>query len=632
MTAVGPSEMTAVSRRAASGPMKGDAVPDQPLEGVRRAPVVVVGRLPDGGPIAALESLTDNIHVRWSGKDRTDARRGRRRADLDGVGIVGSRLIADADALLDCWGDADLTDFAQRWGDRAKQSVCAYCWDEATGRFAILPDPLGGAIVFRHDVGAMSVYSTDYAALIAILGELGLSVDKSLMYQVERTVFGNGGLWHASYEGSTRVPTFHHVMVDRDGQRMLPYDSRRVLTEPMSYYEAIARIRGDILDSVEAIATAPTSERLSHLTGGFDSRLVLGALLETGHAKKFDFFCSGPPEAVDRQVADGLARTFGLRRTQVAGLSPTVVGSPPEQQLALLRYTAGLSNVGPTGLESHRDTIAAGGGYGELFRSFYTHAITGSGTDPWSDGRGLATAMLGSSPDDGGVLTPEAFSEIGRRLTGALEDIASLPIPHDFVGDVYYSDIRNRYHMGSTTLYWSRVGMRVNPLYSVYALAGARELPGIARRANVLGFDILESFGHHLSQYPFDTNRSTIEYRRQRRPRTPLPFGDGALKWSSTLPPVSARPSAPPPDPVRRQVVAARAKAVSLIHWQSEHLEVTQSNLAKTLEMVDLTPYGEVVNVAYLRDLSATEQWTRQRVRHLYAADSMLMWFSEEGN
>ena len=602
---------------------------DANTEGSRVAPatVVITGSLDGRSRPDGLTSLSERLHVRWSPSGRTTASDSRGTVSLDGVAVVERRLLRTAGELMEVWDGRDAGDFAQWWGARARQSACAYVWHAASRRLVVLPDPIGGATVFVHEVDGVCVLSSDYGALISTLTELGLRPTKDLMYQVERTVVGSGGLWETSYTGGRRVPTFTHVVVDAAGLREVRYAAAPSLTEPLSYFDGLSTVRSDVLASVEAIAAAPTDERVAHLTGGFDSRLVLGAILETGLQDRFDFFCSGPPESPDRAVADGLARTFGLTRAHSGGLMPVVVGSFVEQQQALLSYTAGLSNVGPTGLEPQRDIVAAGGGYGELLRSFYTHAITGQGNAPWEDGRGLLTAMLGSAPDEG-ILTAHAFGLIASRLSEVLTGIHGTGVPADFVGDVFYSDVRNRYHMGATTLYWSRVGARVNPLYTVAALPAARELTGLARRANVLGYDLLESFGRSLSQYPFDTDRSSPEYRRQRRARRGIPFGDGPLRWAPRRPSTAA--PGPEITPERRELVLARAKAVNLIYWQSLHLESTQSAFGHVLEQVDLSDYTEVVNLSYLQELARTTSWTRGKVRHLYAASAMLTWYAED--
>ncbi len=390
-------------------------------------------------------------------------------------------------------------------------------------------------------------------------------------------------------------------------------------------------MREDLLRGVEALAAAPASSRIAHLTGGFDSRLVLGGILECGLADRFDFFCSGSPESVDRAVADGLARTFGLRRVHGSGLAVDRVSGPAEQQLRLLRYTAGMSTVGPTGTERASDVVAAGGGYGELLRSFYGEALGGQGSRPWDDGPALVEAVLGTQTDDP-LLTSAAKVALGERLSAVLRDIEASGVPADAVGDTFYSEVRNRYHMGATSLAWSRVGVRTNPLYSVHALTASRAVSALARRANVPGFDLLESLPGELSRYPFDRDRSSPEYRRQRRTRPPLEFADGPLRWGvEPPPPADAGDSAPVLDAGQRRTRLERATALGVHQWQSLHLEETQAALARAVERLDFPGPTELVRLDYLRDLSRTTRWTRPRVRHVYGATSMLLWLAEQG-
>ncbi|WP_277454744.1 hypothetical protein [Janibacter sp. DB-40] len=602
---------------------------------VPSATVVVHGPLVERA-LPGLVSLSPRLHVRWGTDSAKHAVRPEGTVSLDGAAIVQAQLVTTGSAAADLWGGRELGGFAQWWGRMATQSACLYIWDRARQQFAILPDPLGGATLFRHEHGDISVISTDYRELIATAAHLGFPLEKDPEYQVERMLFGAGGLRPTSYLGGQRIPSFTGVMLDDRILWTVPYESRAALTEQRSYINSVNLLRRDTLDAVSALAEAPAQARVAHLTGGFDSRMVLGAILAAGCRDGFEFFCSGPESSIDRQVADGLARTFDLTRTTSSGLRPVVVGTAPEQDLAQLRYTAGLSTVGPTGLEEKVDVLSAGGGYGELMRSFYTTSLLPTDSARWADGRTLLQAMVGRQVDVEDLISREILESLGRQLTETLHEIRASGVPADLAPNVYYSDVRNRYHMGGTTLLWSRVGTRVNPLYSVHSLAAARELTAIAREANVLGYDLLESFGHRLSQYPFDSSRSTPEYRRQRRPRPTRAFTDGEVRYGTkvtSVPPPGRTDGAVPskPDtPQRREEVLARAKALSLIFWQSNHLEETQAALAASLEAGRSDSLAHAFNIDYVRELARTTRWNRTRVRHLYAITSIVQWLADE--
>lgn len=598
---------------------------------MRTGPVVV---LADPSRVAAAEvagltPLADRLHVNWGSSDNPQVGQDGVLLGLDGAVVINGRLVASATELQALRGDLSPEALVDRWGAGATQSGCAYVWDPRSRRMTVLPDPLGGATVFVHESADLTVLGTDYGALVDVLAALGAAPTADPMYQVERSVFGAGGLWHTSHVGGRRVPSFHHLVVTSDEVRELTYASRPDPNSPEGYLNNLVAVREDLLRGVEAVAAASAQHRIAHLTGGFDSRLVLGGILACGLADRFDFFCSGSPESTDREIADGLARTFGLRRIHTSGLAPDRVANPAEQQLRLLRYTAGLSTVGPTGSERLVDVIAAGGGYGELLRSFYGDAISGQGMEPWTAGAALVEGILGGQAEDP-LLTPSAREALGQRLSETLSAIEATGVPRDAVGDTYYSEVRNRYHMGATSLAWSRVGVRVNPLYSVHALNASRAVSALARRANVPGYDLLESLPGELSRYPFDHDRSSPEYRRQRRARAPLAFADGSLRWG-VEPPLTA--DAPPPIAVpeeQRRVRLDRASALGVHQWQSVHLEETQEALAGAVEMLGASTLTDLVRVDYLKELATTAQWTRPRVRHVYGATSMLLWLAEQ--
>lgn len=573
---------------------------------------------------AGLVSLREDLHVSWGGDDGKQIETEHGRLSVDGVAIVDGRLVrtgADAAAL---WGGEPLGDFAHWWGDHATQSACLYVWDATRREFAILPDPLGGASVFVHQAAGLTFVSTDYRALIETMGKLGLAPAKDPDYQVERLLLGNGGLRHTSHVGGRRLPVFAGIVITDQGLDEVTYRSHAVLLEPQPYLTSLNRLRDDVVAAVSAVASAPADFRISHLTGGFDSRLVLGAILEAGVQDAFAFFCSGAPPSDDRLIADGLTRTFRLNRTLYSGQRAETVGTHPEQQRALLGYAGGLSVVGPTGAETPVSVVSAGGGYGEVMRSFHV-ALEPWGNAPWVDGVALLKSMVGTNVET--LVSADAINALGARLSNTLTGIQQQGVPQDFVPDVLYTEVRNRYHMGATTLAWSRVGSRVNPLYSVHALAAARQVALLARRANVVGFDLMESFPGQLSRYPFDKPRSTPEYRRQRRGRTGLAFADGPLTWVDG--PSGPAPAAyiRGPGAIDQERALERAKALGVIQWQSAFLEDTQAALRASLESSDLGPLEQTFAVGYLRDLATTDQWNRARVRHLYAATSIVQWF-----
>lgn len=513
-----------------------------------------------------------------------------------------------------------------KWGNEARQAGCAYLWDDVTKQMAILPDPLGGASLFCHRLDGIAVWSTDYRELIRVLRSIGGRPQKSADYQIERMILGNGGFTPTSYEGGERIPVMHGVIIDGTGPRLVRYGSADALTENRSYITSAGHLREDVLESMSAIGAASVTHKICHLTGGLDTRLVLGASLASGAHKALDYFCSGPPGVPDRVVADGLSSAYGLTRTRSGGLTPISLGPHTQQRVALLEYAAGLSTVGPTGLESPVPVMVVAGGYGELMRPFH-RPLLDLQSEAWSDDAALLRTLAGRSNLEE-LLSAESLERLAARAASTIRDIRDTGVPEDFVPSALYISVRNRYHVGAKALWWSRVGTQVNPLYSVHAVAASRAVSPLAREANVVMFDLLNSFDPDLLRYPFDKPRLSNEYLRQRRTPSPLlPFPHAAMRFTAA--PVSPPPTQwiarPLSNEVRRTHVA-RANSLGLPFWQSVHLEDSQADLRHLLtESVD--EIGHLFKVEYLRELATTRQWNRQRVRQLYAAVSIAQWW-----
>ncbi|MGJ9402584.1 hypothetical protein [Arthrobacter sp. KK5.5] len=600
-----------------------------------RAPVAVAGPVPSG---SGAEKVADRLHL--FGADSFVWREGRGYA-LDGVGIVGDKAITTAsDAAATLPGPATtLTSLADRWGATAKNPCCLLVADREVGRVLLLPDPLGGSLAWRLDAPPYDLVSSDIVSLVSVARTLGVAPGKSVDFQLERMVLGNGGLTPSSYDGVERLGLFGYWTVGAKGAEAREYAAgANARDSDLSYGDALAAVRKDITESVAALAGLSAEHRVAHLTGGFDSRLVLGAILETGTRHAFSFFCSGPEGTHDRAVADGLTGAFGLRRTSGAGLSPTPLTAIHEQLTAPMYYSGGLTSSGPVGGELPQRVVALGGGYGEVLRSWYSVR--------WPDAPRISTEPLlllskltGQQPTADGLLNQAAYMGVGSRLQDEWNTLGAEGYPEDFIGDAMYSQVRNRYHIGQNAVLWSRIGARFDPLYSVAGFAAARSLPLESRSANVLGMDLMRGFEGGLAGYPFDKNRFSTAYLRQRRSPAPRQFPDPSRigKVSAYRPPhgpVDGLPTrlaelaveAPELTPAARQDLVGRANSLGVNFWQLSCLPGAQSALRTAASTVDLEPLASVLDLAYLRHLGAYKARTRQEVRGVYSALTLLTW------
>ena len=546
---------------------------------------------------------------------------------LVGNAIYGNEALLSASQLASAVERSGSVDrFVDSWGRRAKNPSASIIVDHSAGRVFILPDPLGGCIVFSYESGGTTFVSPDLQSLVAAADSRGVKPKKSLTYQLERSVIGNGGLTSSSYVGVEALRMMDYVQLHLGGSDALSYAVKGdYLAEGSSYSAVMDSYRQDILDSLEAIAGID-NYRIAHLTGGFDSRLVLAGIMSGQVESRFRYFCSGPVGTVDRDTADGLAASLGIIRTHDAGLSMATPSSVEEKFLAPMTNSAGLTSSGPLGSEEYSGHVVAGGGYGGLLRSVYSTYMSSSldqiGPDEIAEKLWGATAMATN-----GLMTESSKEGIVERLAGTLGGLKDDGYEDDYLADAFYLTGRNRYHFGQTSMLWSKVGRRYDPLYSIHGPRLARMLPIHSRKTNVAGFDVMASLQPDLLAYSFDKYRFGGEYANLRRIPVTKPFVSRPAKFESHA--AKARPVTAVIDHELRQKHVILSRKLKVNFWQIESMAETQAGLAALLRDLDISDLGEAVNPDYVHLLTKRPLRTRPQIRHLYAVYSMLLWYTK---
>ncbi|MCO1339000.1 hypothetical protein BJH93_08865 [Kocuria polaris] len=541
-------------------------------------------------------------------------------------------MLGPSGALDELTALKSLESAAEHWGERVKNPSALYLAEDGRG-VAVLPDPLGGAIVFIWRSPTATYVSSSIPALVAAAEHRGDRPRKSLEYQVERSLVGNGGLLPASYEGFEALEMATWAMVTEAGVEARSYASfEDDLDYSGSYFELLAQARADIMESVTAIAGLEVDKHISHLTGGFDSRLTLAAIRAAGLTDRFQFFTSGPVGTPDRDVSDLLSGHYGLTRTNDAGLSTYPVAGVRETFLGPMRNSGGITSSGPTGRETPFEVAAVGGGYGGLLRSTHSRLLPEVFTGPLQspgNGKGLCESLWGPNVlAEDGLASPDAIARLRERTTENFTQLRGLGAADDQLGDLHYTSGRNRYHFGQNSVLWSRYGYRFDPLYSRAGARISRMLPLGPRSANVVGFDLLTAFSEELAGLPFDKPRFTGEFARYRR----VPPARSYRAGDFTTHRHEARYPAPVSEPVSesdREKFVAQSKRFGVNYWQVSQMAETQQGLQEALANIDATDLAGSLNLDYVRRLSKYRPRNRAEIRHLYSVYSMLLWYFE---
>lgn len=588
-------------------------------------PVAVAGAVSLGKGFALLPSV-EGI---WS--DSTD---GRRYLDVRGSGVLDGQLVAhprDARTALGDFIPSAKTGFSG-FGTRIRGPLVLTCaWP---GGFAVLPDPLGSGFTYRYSTPHLTAVSPDLDALVAFLRSAGVAPAKNLAFVAENIATGRGGVFSASYEEIEAVPAFGYVLATESGIRVESYAARDEILDYRTRNDSLGPAwegaYQDLLANARAAAAFDGPDHVSHLTGGFDSRLTLAALLQAGVAEQFTYFCSGNPQLPDRWTAERLSASYGLTLSDDPGFTelarPT---SLADSFLTPQRNTAGMLIAGGPSSKQYAAprAVVLSGCYGEIFRGSFSLRYRGKVME--EQPRTIAQTLWGNVvfPDDAQEsLLSETLQ--GHYLDGfrrQLETGHAAGLRDDSILDWFYATAKNRYFIGLTSYAWSAHAYRMDPLYSLNAVKLMLSAPPEVKRSNIMGFDLMDRLAPGLREYPFDSNRYNDVYRSLRGETARRDFDEHLTpRIAHYRPPQPAggfrRPAATP-----EQIEFARLRKANL--WQVVSLEPVRELCREMLAGIPAGERNAIFGRKVLNRLMTKNLTNRTQIRTVYNLYSGLLWF-----
>ena len=242
---------------------------------------------------------------------------------------------------------------------------------------------------------------------------------------------------------------------------------------------------------------------VSTLTGGRDSRIVLGALLSAGRETDVRFSTRDINED-DTRISTGLAEYFGLSYQKAAD-HVVRVGHSYEDDLE--RFT--LAHMGAKTLYKqanvHSLTENASfrlvGGAGELYRTVFTKGfgekLLNSPVRLESVKRWLRSYWMF------GKLNEEIRELISRNYLDVFQQVGAAKIGEAI--DLHYANFRNRHHLGAPTQYTQDEKVVLYaPAASSTLYRLAQRLPQPAMQSDRLVYDLTRSLSFDLAHLPYD--------------------------------------------------------------------------------------------------------------------------------
>lgn len=548
---------------------------------------------------------------------------------MHGSGIINGSFVSSVSDVVRALDGVEAHELP-RAGEQMSGSLTVYVWDAKAQRVTVLADPLGASLVFMHTDQGGTAISSSIGNLAEMRERQGKPLRKSLAFGLSALVTGGPGLISSSYEGVELLDHFHYVEVDQDGVHVRSYRARDAFYgEPLDYDEGLRHVENEVRNNVRVAAGAGHSHRIAQLTGGMDSRTVLGALLREGLEGAFAFNCMGDARTPDKAMAHGLATEFDLTMTEYSGLSPyRRPESYNEQVLASLRFSGGLQSTPVHNDMRHSQALVLAGGYGELLRSPYR-----AGDKPLvstTDARALGEAIWG--PVGFGTDSRRLISdELQERYLSSIRELSAeavdLGLAPDAWQDHYYVRRRNRFFVGEISRQWSTFVSRFDPLYSVSASRAMLRQPWQVRKSGVFQFDLMARLHPTLPKLPFDTLRHNDLYKTLRATPDEQSFTQGKAPryndWSNPHPLNQGREFTvnPTPDQIA-QAKKLRTPVQQVVLLPTVRRE-TQSMLG-ALSPEDRDSTFDMETIRLLGNRAERHGWS---LRSLFVIHSVLLWY-----
>lgn len=383
-----------------------------------------------------------------------------------------------------------------------------------------------------------SFYSTSWLAACAYAGQVEIDEDAAAEY----VLLGASHSDRTVAQGITTLPLANAFdLMRRRTQPRFPASFWTEAQVPATFVEAAAAAEDLLRTIFRDIAAAFPGRVRTALSGGFDSRLILAALLACG--ERPELFVYGGPESEDVPIARAVADSARIPINMVdKGAVNARLALPDVERLVRnALFFDGLPNDGIDDPGADRQTrlastaeghLAPNGGGGEIFRNFFHlpdrtfHAVDivrafyrgfDSGVFRRRDGLARWQERLAASMESALGINPSA----ARRGLG-----------RDQV-ELIYPLFRCHHWMGANNSAAVRHGHYVTPLVDLATVRLACRLPLAWKNAGRLESRLIAVLDRGVAEQP-----STYGFRFVDGPNRHARFKE----WTTCVRPVVARP------------------------------------------------------------------------------------------
>jgi len=381
-------------------------------------------------------------------------------------------------------------------------------------------------------------YSTSWLAVCAYAGQVELDEDAAAEY----VLVGASHSDKTVAQGITTLPLAHVFdLAKRRTHSRFPASFWTEAQVPQTFNEAAEVAQGLLRSIFRDIATAFPARVRTALSGGFDSRLILAALLACG--VRPELFVYGTAESEDIPIARAVAASAGISINVVDKGALNARSAVPDLERLVQNalFFDGLPNDGIDDPGADRQTrlastaegyLASNGGGGEIFRNFFHlpdrtfHAADIVRTFY----RGFDSAVFRRR--DGLARWQDRIAASIESTLGMNPSTARRGLGREQV-ELIYPLFRCHHWMGVNNSAAVRHGHYVTPLVDLETVRFACRLPLVWKNAGRLESRLIAALDAGVADQP-----STYGFRFAEGPDRHARFKE----WRTCMRPVFARP------------------------------------------------------------------------------------------
>lgn len=541
-----------------------------------------------------------------------------------GTGVVNRILVSTQSEAQDAL--YTVRDSPAQVGQSLRGSVALLVRDIWHNRMHLLADPFGGCMVQHYSTAGLSVYASDPEALKHALLMRGVSLEKNLPYLMSASLLGNGGLVESPFKDVRVLGQFKYVSIYKGHCQELDYPQlEELVSDDLSLEDALELFLEDISINVNAASRFSSQVKISQITGGIDSRMVLAALIGAQKEDDYSYFVGGADNSLDVMTARNLCGTLDLVMTRYDGVDRAIRPSGVDELTWSLHETNGvLQGPADPGLSSN-DNLILSGGYGELLRSFYGKNRTPDLSSPMATFISVFGTYGIGSVESRGLWNQSFVEQTGDKLQQKISSYGSSGIKDTAQLDYLYVATRNRYYVGEISRSMSRFTKRFDPLYSPALVTILNKSTMESRSTGELQLEILHRMAPKLLEIPFDTRRFGDQFAVKHGIATSTPKDLRVPRFDGRRNQIPLRPTGALPLP-ESNVLKKQALEINMPYHALREAQYSKELIERLLVKEDPDGLQQYFNIEELQSyLKSPIKW-RPQIRLLRRLGSNLAW------